>query len=101
MCQRRPPKAEAFNPYQRCGPYSCWRFLVEATGLLEAIPGIPLAGNMVRATEELIERHNPDWKLGGSLRPRKLSISTRNWLKCWPPASPAVSFRFRIGYLRS
>jgi len=27
---------------------------------------IPLAGNMVRATEELIERHNPDWKLGGS-----------------------------------
>jgi SAM-dependent methyltransferase len=28
---------------------------------------IPLAGNMVRATEELIERHNPDWKLGGSL----------------------------------
>ena len=27
---------------------------------------LPLAGNMVRATEELIERHNPDWKLGGS-----------------------------------
>jgi len=28
---------------------------------------IPLAGNMVRATEELIEGHNPAWKLGGSL----------------------------------
>jgi len=27
---------------------------------------LPLAGNMVLATEELIERHNPDWKLGGS-----------------------------------
>jgi SAM-dependent methyltransferase len=28
---------------------------------------IPLAGNMVRATEELIERHNRDWKLGRGL----------------------------------
>ena len=28
---------------------------------------IPLAGNMVRATEELIERHNPDWDLGNGL----------------------------------
>lgn len=28
---------------------------------------IPLAGNMVRATEELIEHHNPDWKMGGGL----------------------------------
>jgi SAM-dependent methyltransferase len=28
---------------------------------------IPLAGNMVRATEELIEKHNPDWKLGQGL----------------------------------
>jgi SAM-dependent methyltransferase len=28
---------------------------------------IPLAGNMVRATEELIEYHNPDWKLGRGL----------------------------------
>jgi SAM-dependent methyltransferase len=28
---------------------------------------IPLAGNMVRATEELIEHHNPDWKLGRGL----------------------------------
>lgn len=26
---------------------------------------IPLAGNVVEATEKLIERHNPDWKLGG------------------------------------
>jgi SAM-dependent methyltransferase len=28
---------------------------------------IPLAGNVVRATEELIEHHNPDWKLGRGL----------------------------------
>jgi SAM-dependent methyltransferase len=26
---------------------------------------IPLPGNVVEATEKLIERHNPDWKLGG------------------------------------
>jgi SAM-dependent methyltransferase len=26
---------------------------------------IPLAGNVVEATEQLIERHNPRWKLGG------------------------------------
>ena len=25
---------------------------------------LPLAGNLVRATEELIERHNPDWNMG-------------------------------------
>jgi SAM-dependent methyltransferase len=28
---------------------------------------IPLPGNLSRATEELIEAHNPDWKLGGGL----------------------------------
>ncbi len=28
---------------------------------------IPLAGNIVRATEELIEHHNPDWKMGRGL----------------------------------
>jgi SAM-dependent methyltransferase len=28
---------------------------------------IPLPGNMVRATEELIEHHNPDWKMGRGL----------------------------------
>ncbi len=28
---------------------------------------IPLTGNMVRLTEELIEHHNPDWKLGRGL----------------------------------
>jgi SAM-dependent methyltransferase len=26
---------------------------------------LPLAGNMVAATERLIERHNPQWKMGG------------------------------------
>ena len=26
---------------------------------------IPLAGNLVRITEELIENHNPDWNMGG------------------------------------
>jgi SAM-dependent methyltransferase len=26
---------------------------------------IPLSGNVVRATEKLIEAHNPEWKLGG------------------------------------
>ena len=28
---------------------------------------IPLAGNVVEATEKLIEEHNPDWKLGGGI----------------------------------
>ena len=28
---------------------------------------VPLPGNLVRATEELIEKHNPDWTLGGGL----------------------------------
>jgi len=28
---------------------------------------VPLAGNVVHATEELIQRHNPEWKLGGGL----------------------------------
>jgi SAM-dependent methyltransferase len=28
---------------------------------------IPLTGNMVRGTEELIEHHNPDWKMGRGL----------------------------------
>ena len=28
---------------------------------------IPLAGNIVRATEELIEQHNPGWKMGRGL----------------------------------
>jgi SAM-dependent methyltransferase len=29
---------------------------------------IPLSGNVVRATEKLIERHNPEWKLGAGFR---------------------------------
>jgi hypothetical protein len=35
---------------------------------------IPLAGNVVRATEELIEAHNPSWKLGNlyGIHPRWL-----------------------------
>jgi len=28
---------------------------------------IPLPGNVVEATERLIERHNPDWRLGGGM----------------------------------
>lgn len=28
---------------------------------------IPLIGNLVHATEELIEQHNPDWNMGGGL----------------------------------
>ena len=28
---------------------------------------IPLPGNMIEATEQLIEKHNPKWKLGGGL----------------------------------
>ncbi|MDJ0864983.1 MAG: methyltransferase domain-containing protein [Myxococcota bacterium] len=35
---------------------------------------IPLAGNLVRATEELIERHNPDWKMGRGLGVHPLSL---------------------------
>jgi SAM-dependent methyltransferase len=28
---------------------------------------IPLSGNMIEATEKLIEKHNPKWKMGGGL----------------------------------
>jgi ribosomal protein S18 acetylase RimI-like enzyme len=59
----------------------CWhwfdrpRAAAEAARLLRAggaiviahFDWIPLAGNVVRATEELIERHNPAWKLGWGL----------------------------------
>jgi SAM-dependent methyltransferase len=41
---------------------------------------IPLPGNMVEATEKLIEKHNPKWRLGGGLGmypqwPRDLAIA--------------------------
>src|ERR1700722_5268368 len=59
----------------------CWHWfnrLPAATGaprllrpggqiLITHFDWIPLPGNMVRATEELIERHNPDWRMGGGL----------------------------------
>lgn len=42
------------------------RLLVDGGALLIAhFDWIPLAGNVVEATERLIEQHNPDWKLGG------------------------------------
>src|SRR5271168_5516473 len=28
---------------------------------------IPLSGNVIEATEKLIEKHNPKWKMGGGL----------------------------------
>ena len=57
----------------------CWHWLDRPKAAAEAkrllTPGgtvviahfdwIPLAGNVVRATEELIEQHNPDWHMGG------------------------------------
>jgi SAM-dependent methyltransferase len=41
---------------------------------------IPLPGNMVEATEKLIEKHNPKWKFGGGLGihpmwPRDMAIA--------------------------
>ena len=41
---------------------------------------IPLPGNMIEATEKLIEKHNPKWKLGGGLGihpqwPRDMAIA--------------------------
>ena len=59
----------------------CWHWFNRLPAAMEAArllrPGgqilithfdwIPLPGNMVRATEELIERHNPDWRMGGGL----------------------------------
>lgn len=59
----------------------CWHWFDRPRAAAEAARGlkpdgrlviahfdwIPLAGNMVRATEELIEHHNPDWKLGRGL----------------------------------
>ena len=57
----------------------CWHWFDRAAAAREArrllVPGgrlliahfdwIPLAGNVVAATEALIERHNPDWRFGG------------------------------------
>lgn len=57
----------------------CWHWFDRELAALEALrilkPGgwlviahfdwIPLHGNVVEATERLIERHNPDWKFGG------------------------------------
>ncbi len=59
----------------------CWHWFDRARAAAEArrllVPGgrlviahfdwIPLPGNVARVTEELIERHNPDWKLGNGL----------------------------------
>ncbi len=43
-----------------------WRLLVPGGRLLIAhFDWIPLPGNVVAATEALIERHNPDWRFGG------------------------------------
>jgi len=39
----------------------------EGTLLIAHFDWIPLAGNLARATEELIEHHNPDWKMGRGL----------------------------------
>jgi SAM-dependent methyltransferase len=42
------------------------RLLVPGGGLVIAhFDWIPLPGNVVEATEHLIEKHNPEWKLGG------------------------------------
>jgi SAM-dependent methyltransferase len=35
--------------------------------VIEQFDWIPLAGNLARSSEELIERHNPEWKLGRGL----------------------------------
>lgn len=59
----------------------CWHWFDRARAAAEArrllVPGghlaichfdwLSLAGNMVEATERLIMKHNPDWKLGGGL----------------------------------
>ena len=59
----------------------CWHWFDRAAAAIEArrilVPGgriviahfdwIPLPGNIARATEELIERFNPQWKLGNGL----------------------------------
>ncbi len=56
----------------------CWHWFDRARAAVEAarllrpagrlliahFDWIPLPGNLVRATEELIERHNPDWRMG-------------------------------------
>lgn len=59
----------------------CWHWFERARAAAEALrllkPGgaiaiahfdwLPVTGNVVRATEELIEAHNPEWKLGRGL----------------------------------
>lgn len=53
-----------------------WRLLVPHGWLVIAhFDWIPLPGNVVEATERLIEQHNPAWKLGGGrgLYPRWLT----------------------------
>jgi SAM-dependent methyltransferase len=59
----------------------CWHWFDRPAGALEAIrvlrptgfiliahfDWIPLPGNVVDATEKLIQTHNPDWKFGGGM----------------------------------
>jgi len=59
----------------------CWHWFDRARAAKEAIrllrpkgtlvvahfDWLPIAGNVVQATETLIESHNPDWKLGGGV----------------------------------
>jgi len=47
----------------------------DGTVVIAHFDWIPLVGNLVRATEELIEQRNPDWNMGGGLGMHPL------WLK--------------------
>lgn len=49
-----------------CAAAQAYRVLVPGGRLIIAhLDWIPLPGNVVEATEHLIERHNPRWKMGG------------------------------------
>ena len=86
---------------------------------------LPLAGNMVRSTEELIESHNSDWRMGSGLGmypqwlrdlgvgvsepvpvlvevclPRKLKNLIRSLRNFWLNTSQKKSFRSLIACLR-
>jgi hypothetical protein len=50
----------------RCAAAQARRVLVPNGRLILAhLDWIPQRGNVVEATERLIERHNPEWKMGG------------------------------------
>jgi SAM-dependent methyltransferase len=73
---------QAWHWFDRLRAAAEARRVLRADGMLVIahFDWLPLPGNMVEATEHLIEKHNPKWKLGGGLGihpqwPRDIAIA--------------------------